>query len=129
MIVDAAGVVHEEGKALTRLHAFANAPIFSYTDAFFGKEIVGGPHVPVLEAARQVGEVATRLLRGESPAAVQVPPVGMGVPKYDWRELQRWGIAESRLPSGSEIHFRTPTALSKIAITCSHWRPRFWVRR
>ena len=50
MIVDAAGVVHEEGKALARLHAVANAPIFSYTDAFFGFEIVGGPHVPVARA-------------------------------------------------------------------------------
>ena len=30
MAVDAAGVPHEEGIALTRLHAVANAPIFSY---------------------------------------------------------------------------------------------------
>jgi signal transduction histidine kinase len=109
MIVDAAGVVHEEGKALTRLHAVANAPIFSYTDAFFGQEIVGGPHVPVLEAGRQVGAVAVRMLGGESPAAIKVPPVGMGTPKFDWREMQRWGISESRLPPGSEIYFRSPT--------------------
>ena len=47
MIVDAAGITYEEGKALRRLHAVANAPIFSYTDAFFGGEIVGGPQVPV----------------------------------------------------------------------------------
>jgi signal transduction histidine kinase len=110
MIVDAAGVVHEEGKALTRLHAVANAPIFSYTDAFFGREIVGGPHVPVLEAGQQVGAVAVRLLNGEDPAAIKVPPVGMGVPKFDWRELQRWGISESLLPPGSEVYFRSPTA-------------------
>jgi signal transduction histidine kinase len=37
-----------------------------------------------------------------------VPPVGMGTPKFDWREMQRWGIPESRLPPGSEIHFRSP---------------------
>src|SRR4030095_13089767 len=30
MLVDAAGVVHEGGTALTRLHAAANAPIFSH---------------------------------------------------------------------------------------------------
>jgi signal transduction histidine kinase len=110
MIVDAAGVVHEEGKALTRLHAAANAPIFSYTDAFFGREIVGGPHVPVLEAGRQVGAVGVRLLGGEDPAQIKVAPVGMGTPKYDWRELRRWGISESRLPSNSEVLFRSPTA-------------------
>jgi len=110
MIVDAAGVVHEESKALTQLHAVANAPIFSYTDAFFGREIVGGPHVPVLEAAQQVGAVAARILGGENAGSIKVAPVGMGVPKFDWREMQRWGIPESRLPPGSEIYFRRPTA-------------------
>ena len=25
---------------------------------------------------------------------------------FDWRQLQRWNISESRLPPGSEIHFR-----------------------
>ena len=25
---------------------------------------------------------------------------------FDWQELKRWGIAESRLPVGSEIRFR-----------------------
>jgi signal transduction histidine kinase/ABC-type uncharacterized transport system substrate-binding protein len=110
MIVDAAGVVHEEDKALTRLHAVAKAPIFSYTDAFFGREIVGGPHVPVLEHGRQVAEIAVRILGGEKAGDIKVPPVGMGTPKFDWREVQRWGISEHRLPPGSEIHFRIPTA-------------------
>ena len=43
MIVDAAGVVHEGDEPLTRLHAVANAPIFSYDETFFGNAIVGGP--------------------------------------------------------------------------------------
>src|SRR5436190_3153328 len=33
----------------------------------------------------------------------------MNKPVFDWRELQRWGISESALPSGSEIYFRQPT--------------------
>jgi len=109
MVVDAAGVSHEEGRALTRLHAVATAPIFSYTDAFFGREIVGGPHVPVLEVGRQSAEAAVRILAGEKPRDINIPPIGFGTPKYDWREMQRWGISESRLPPGSEIHFRNPT--------------------
>lgn len=110
MIVDAAGVVHEEDKALARLHAIANAPIFSYTDAFFGQEIVGGPLVPVVDLAQQVGAVAARILNGENASSIKVAPIGMGAPKFDWRELQRWGIPENRLPPGSEIHFRRPSA-------------------
>ena len=109
MIVDAAGMVHEEGKALTRLYAVANAPIFSYTDAFFGGGIVGGPHVPVLEHGRQVAEVAVRILGGEKAGDIKTPPIGFGTPKFDWREMQRWGISESRLPPGSVIEFREPS--------------------
>ena len=37
MNVDAAGVVHEGDKALPTLYAVANAPIFTYDDAFFGR--------------------------------------------------------------------------------------------
>ena len=36
-----------------------------------------------------------------------IPP---GTPTYDWRELKRWGISESRLPPGSVVLFRQPTA-------------------
>jgi ABC-type uncharacterized transport system substrate-binding protein len=110
MIVDAAGVVHDEGKALARLYAVASAPIFTYTDAFFGREIVGGPHVPVREHGQQVAEAAVRILNGERPGDIKISPVGFGTPKFDWREMQRWGISESRLPPGSEILFREPTA-------------------
>jgi signal transduction histidine kinase len=109
MIVDAAGVVHEEGKALARLHAVANGPMFSYTDAFFGLEIVGGPHIPVLAHGQQVARVAVRILGGEKAGEIKTPPTGFAAPKYDWRQMQRWGISESRLPPGSEIHFRSPT--------------------
>lgn len=116
MVVDAAGVVHAEGKALARLHAVANAPIFSFTDAFFGREIVGGPHVPMLDVGGRVAAAAIRILNGESAGSIKVPPVGMGAPKFDWREMQRWGIDEARLPPGSEIHFRSPTPWERYRV-------------
>jgi signal transduction histidine kinase len=37
------------------------------------------------------------------------------VPKYDWRQLQRWNISESRLPPGSEILFREPTVWERYS--------------
>jgi signal transduction histidine kinase/ABC-type uncharacterized transport system substrate-binding protein len=110
MIVDAAGVVHEGGTALTRVHAVANAPIFSYDESFFGREIVGGPLLLVADTSRQTAAVAVRILGGEKPDNIRPPPVQFGRPMFDWREMQRWGISESRLPPGSEIYFREPTA-------------------
>jgi C4-dicarboxylate-specific signal transduction histidine kinase len=35
---------------------------------------------------------------------------------FDWREMQRWGISESRLPPGSEIFFRDPTAWERYRL-------------
>jgi signal transduction histidine kinase len=101
---------------LARLYAVANAPIFSYTDAFFGREIVGGPHVPVIAAGQKTAEVAIRILGGEKPTDIKVPPVGFGAPKFDWREMQRWGISENSLPPGSEIHFREPSAWERYRL-------------
>jgi hypothetical protein len=109
MNVDAAGVVHEDDKALKRLYAVASAPIFSYNDAFFGREIVGGPMHSVSEGSRLTASVAIRLLGGEKAGDIKVPATGFAKPKFDWREMQRWGISESRLMPGSEIYFREPT--------------------
>ena len=58
MIVDAAGVAHEGDRALTRLYATANAPIFTHDDAFFGRETIGGPMHSVLELSQRTAEVA-----------------------------------------------------------------------
>ncbi len=98
--------MHEGNTALPRHHAVSNAPIFSYDESFFGREIVGGPLLAVLDTSRQTAAVAIRILGGESPSDIKVPSIKFSTAKFDWRELQRWGISESRLPSGSEVLFR-----------------------
>jgi len=110
MIVDAVGVVHEGDVPLTRLHAVANAPIFSYDESFFGSAIVGGPLLLVADSSRRTAAVAVRILGGEKPGEIKTPPVQFAGPVFDWREMRRWGISESRLPAGSEIRFRPATA-------------------
>ena len=110
MIVDAAGVVHEGDVPLTRLHAVANAPIFSYDESFFGNAIVGGPLLLAADTGRQTAAAAIRILNGEKPGEIRAPVVQFASPVFDWREMQRWGISENSLPPGSEILFRSPTA-------------------
>ena len=107
--VDAAGVSHEEVKSLRRLRAVANAPIFSYLDAYLGDVIVGGPLLSMDDWGKKTADVAMRILGGEVPGDIKTPPLVFGTPKFDWRELQRWNISESHLPPGSEVSFRTPS--------------------
>jgi signal transduction histidine kinase/ABC-type uncharacterized transport system substrate-binding protein len=113
MIVDAAGVVHQGDKALAQLHSVANAPIFSFDDSFFGGELVGGPMHAVSDTASRTAEVAIRILGGEKPGEIKSPPIGFAAPKYNWKEMQRWGISESDLPPGSTIYFRDSSAWEK----------------
>jgi signal transduction histidine kinase len=113
MIVDAAGAAHEGDRALTRLYATANAPIFTHDDAFFGREVIGGPMHSALAGSRRAVAVAMRMLRGEKPGDIKTPASDFAPPKYDWRELQRWSVSDSRLPPGSEVYFRELPAWQK----------------
>jgi signal transduction histidine kinase len=119
MIVDAAGVVHEGSTPLTDLHAVANAPIFSYDESFFGREIVGGPLLLVADTSRQTAAVGIRILGGEKAGDINVAPVQFARPMFDWREMNRWGISESRLLPGSDIRFRDPTAWQRYPLEIS----------
>ncbi len=119
--VDAAGVPLDRDSVLPRLRAATNAPIFSYVENYLGHGIVGGPLMSSAELGRRMAEAAIRILGGEVPGDIDMPPLATATPQYDWRELQRWKISESRLPAGSIIRFREPTVLqqysSQIALT------------
>ena len=56
-----------------------------------------------------------RILGGERPGDIKMPPSDFAPAKYDWRELHRWNISESRLPPGSEIQFRELTAWERYS--------------
>ena len=77
--------------------------------ASLGREIVGGPLLSVLDSSRQTAAVAVRILGGEKAGDIKTASVKFSTPKFDWREMQRWGISESHLPRGSEVLFREPT--------------------
>jgi signal transduction histidine kinase len=107
--VDAAGIPLDRDLVLPRLRAATTAPIFSYIDSYLGLGIVGGPMLSSEEVGRRMAQAAVRILRGELPGDLKVPPVTPGTAQYDWRELQHWNISEDRLPAGSIVRFREPT--------------------
>jgi signal transduction histidine kinase len=106
---DGAGAIYGDKEPLKRIYEVANAPIFSFDQSHFNGEIVGGPMFSPAEGARPTAAVAVRMLGGEKGGDIKVPTIEFSAPKYDWRQLQRWNISESRLPPGSEILFREPT--------------------
>jgi signal transduction histidine kinase len=109
LAVDAAGVPHEEIEALTKLCAVANAPVFGLNEEQLGHGITGGPLFSSETLGRAAGRLAARMLNGEKPGNSPSQVIGCGPPTFDWRELQRWHISESRLPPGSIVRYRRPS--------------------
>jgi signal transduction histidine kinase len=113
--VDSAGAVYGDKEPLKRIYEVANAPIFSVDQSYFNGEVVGGPMWSPVEGARPTAAVAVRMLGGEKADGIKTPAIEFSAPKYDWRQLQRWSISESRLPPGGEILFRAPTGLEQYS--------------
>lgn len=106
--MDATGVPYDNDDALRQMHAVASAPLFAYFASQLGLGGVGGRLYQNTEVGVQAAHAAIRILRGERPEAIPPRIIESVIPAYDWRELQRWGISESRLPVGSQILFRRP---------------------
>jgi hypothetical protein len=109
LMTDAVGVPYADDSALESLSAVANAPIFPIFESQFGQGVVGGGLFPDKSLGEEAARVALRILRGEVPSSIPTKPFGASTPIYDWRELRRWGVSESRLPPGSIVQFRQPT--------------------
>jgi signal transduction histidine kinase len=105
---DSEGGNYADERVLAELHATANAPLFGPQSVMLGHGIVGGGLLPVDRLSQSVVNAAIRILNGEKPRGVTIPTQQRGQPVFDWRELQRWGIAESRLPAGSSLRYRPP---------------------
>jgi PAS domain S-box-containing protein len=92
--------------ALDRVVAVANAPTYVWLDTSAGHGAVGGSVLSVERLAGAMADVALRVLNGESPETIPVREIDPNIAQFDWRQLQRWGISESRLPAGSLVRFR-----------------------
>jgi signal transduction histidine kinase len=105
---DGQGGVFAEDRVLAEIHDAANAPLFGALSPEIGHGIVGGSVMDVERMAGNAADAAIRLLDGQPPSQVRVAPQKTGPAVFDWRELQRWHIDESRLPPGSVVRFRAP---------------------
>jgi signal transduction histidine kinase len=94
--------------ALDRLAGVASVPIYCWHTVAMGHGIVGGSLQSAERQAQGIAAPALRVLAGERPDAIPVADINLNAIQFDWRQLRRWRIDESRLPPGSEVLFRMP---------------------
>jgi signal transduction histidine kinase len=88
--------------------AASPVPIYANDEIFLGSGVVGGMMRSSEASGTQVAAIARQILSGTPPENIPIATVPT-TPIFDWRQVRRWGIDPSRLPSGSQIFFRTPT--------------------
>ena len=114
---DAQGGAYADERVLADLHASANAPMFASHTPLLGRGIVGGRLMSIEDLSSTTADMATRILNAAPLGSIGVPPPPSFQPLFDWRELQRWGIAESLLPAGSVVLYRRPTLWQEHKLT------------
>jgi signal transduction histidine kinase len=93
----------------------APVPVYGISDLYIGTGVVGGVVRRTHETGTRIGEMALRILTGTRPQDIPIEAAQV-VPVVDWRQVQRWGIAHSRLPASSQILFREPSAWERYKV-------------
>ncbi len=88
----------------------ANAPVYASLDQFLGRGIVGGHLYSNETHGQKAGELVLRLLEGQKVAEIPIVDGSTSANMFDSRELKRWAISEDRLPIGSIVQFKEPSA-------------------
>ena len=95
-------------EALPMIAGASNAPVFGIADTQLGHGIVGGFVVSFEEQGKIMGRDALEILASKPPRDIPIVG-GPSLYLFDWRQLHRWNLDESRLPAGSAVLFRQPT--------------------
>ena len=97
-------------EALTWIRGVANAPVYGIIANHLEHGIVGGSLLDTDIMAREVAELTVQQLRHGTSAAVPIRESQSIVRRANWRELRRWGLSEERLPSGTVVLYKEPSA-------------------
>ncbi len=94
--------------ALPMVSAASSAPVFSMSDTYLGHGIVGGSVMRYQKQAILTAQIVSQLLDGKKAKDIPIETLPNAY-LFDWKELERWNIAERNLPPGSVVLFRDPS--------------------
>jgi signal transduction histidine kinase len=113
---DGAGESFIPHEVVEQVSAAANAPTYGFLDQYVGRGIVGGNVYSFSAHGVETAKLALRILAGTEASEPQVYEAPTNKLLFDWRQLQRWGISESKLPAGSEVRFHEPSTWERYKV-------------
>lgn len=84
----------------------ANVPIYVLGSSALGSGVVGGAVIDPSDLGVRTAQLADRVLTGLSPRSVPIEIDTTGTQMVDWHALQRWNIAENRVPPDCFVRYR-----------------------
>jgi signal transduction histidine kinase len=123
--VDASGHVQSTSQICNLIASMHTVPVLVLDVNQLGCGAVGGLMRDWNVVGRLLGAEALKRLATPSTAVEFVPVASYSTLAFDARELEHWGIPESRLPAGAAVRFREPSlwrdnrglVLSTLAVT------------
>jgi signal transduction histidine kinase len=95
-------------EVVERVSGAASVPVYGFLDQYLGRGIIGGSLYSFTALGADTANMVLRLLTGAAPSQHLSESFTNKI-IFDWRQMVRWGISESRLPPNSEIYFRENT--------------------
>ena len=105
MFQDGAGTPFVPHEVAERITAASSAPVYGFVDQYLGRGIVGGQLYSVGTQGEEAAKLTLRILAGTGAETLPFVVPEAGKLMFDWRQLQRWGISEDKLPPGSIVQF------------------------
>jgi signal transduction histidine kinase len=102
---DDAGSVRFPDEIAAMVAQAATVPVYGVAESYLGVGAVGGLMYSRQLIGTRIGEMVLETLSGRRAQDIPIERAAL-VPMFDWRQLRRWGIAESSLPAGSIVRFR-----------------------
>lgn len=100
---DRAGRVFNYDQSIALIAGISPVPIFGVWDFYLDKGVVGGMLTSGMDQGSTAAEMALRILDGEKVRSIPVVKQSPNRFKFDYHQMQRFGIRTSDLPRGSEV--------------------------
>jgi signal transduction histidine kinase len=105
VLQDGAGRRYLPHEALVLMANVSRVPIYAVTPNMLGRGAVGGRFLDFASQGVTAAQLALRILYGERLGPADIVEADNPY-LFDWHQLRRWRIDESRLPAGSVVRFR-----------------------
>lgn len=81
----------------------SNVPVYCLLEFNVGKGVMGGQVISGLSQGKAMAEIGMKILNGYDPDSIPVRMEGSNRLIFDYQQLVRFGIEESKLPDGSFV--------------------------